>query len=378
MQSKRNEHLLSILVVTAVFIGMIINFGVDSRQAVDARNTALQQYLPPAGSVDFRDPQQRALLKETLDIYFPENQGNNEALVLEIQRYLAGETAASISSKTPGSALDGSKLLEIFGMLLSFILVYVLVMGITYYGVQTLAIFRFTRMKQERESYLAELWTYLQALRNKEKKVAINPLKIFVYLGKACAKGLLYFILFSPAYVIAYSFKTRFDTDSFFFMVLLGVISNGLLITYAQKFFTFLVGESRKGYVETAVVKNLHNDYSTNEKSGIPLKNIFALRKAFPGHVFEHIYINAHQQYLAAIKEQASFLISGLVIIEMALNIQGHLCYELMQNILYRRFDVVLVIVLGIFLVVKATEIFTDSWIARDARRYANEEGAEA
>ena len=58
----------------------------------------------------------------------------------------------------------------------------------------------------------------------------------------------------------------------------------------------------------------------------------------------------------------------------MALNIQGHLCYELLQNILYKRYDVVITIVLGIFWVVKGTEILADAWQHAESRRYSNEE----
>ena len=152
-------------------------------------------------------------------------------------------------------------------------------------------------------------------------------------------------------------------------MIILGVISNGLLITYAQKFYTFLVTESRKGYVQTAIVKNLTTSYF---KDGIPLKSIFSIKKFFPGHVFQHIFLNARFQYFGDLKEQASFLITGLIIIEMALNIQNHLGYELLQNLLYKNYLYVLLIILGIFLVVKFTEIFTDVILQKETKKYEN------
>jgi len=70
--------------------------------------------------------------------------------------------------------------------------------------------------------------------------------------------------------------------------------------------------------------------------------------------------MNARLQYLDTIKEQASFVISGLVIIEMALNIHGQFTYELMQQLLYRNYHYVLLMVLGIFVLVKLTEISVD------------------
>ena len=56
----------------------------------------------------------------------------------------------------------------------------------------------------------------------------------------------------------------------------------------------------------------------------------------------------------------------------MALNIQGHLGYEMLQNILYRHYDVVASIVLGVFLIVKATELWADVWFHRETQRYEN------
>jgi hypothetical protein len=56
----------------------------------------------------------------------------------------------------------------------------------------------------------------------------------------------------------------------------------------------------------------------------------------------------------------------------MALNIQGHLCYELMQNILYKNLPVVLVILFGIFLMVKLTQIVIDSIVFKQQKRIGN------
>jgi hypothetical protein len=184
--------------------------------------------------------------------------------------------------------------------------------------------------------------------------------------------AIAHLVLFSPAYVIAYSIRTEFSTDTLPFMILLGVVSNGLLVTYANKFYTFLVAESRKGYVETALAKNLHGSYDRHAPDGISLRAILRPGKRFGGHVFEHIFRNARYQYLATIKEQASFLITGLIIIEMALNIHGHLSYEMLRQMLYRNYAIVIAIVLGIFYAVKLTEIVTDWLVHRESLRYAN------
>ena len=259
-------------------------------------------------------------------------------------------------------------------MLAQFGWVYVLVLLLTTYSVETFAAYRFIRNQQPERFWdpLKSGWHNLLHHRGWAGKFR-GGFAILKWLIKSTVKWLVMLILFAPAYVIAYSFKTKFDTDSVVLMILLGVISNGVLVTYMQKFYTFLTAESRKGYVQTAIVKNLNKDYDFRSKTGIPLSSIFRIRKSFPGHIFGHIYQNVRYQYLNTLKEQASFLITGLIIIEMALNIQGHLCYELMQNILYRNLGIVLLILFGIFLIVKFTEMVIDYLLFIQDRKIGNQ-----
>jgi ABC-type dipeptide/oligopeptide/nickel transport system permease component len=88
--------------------------------------------------------------------------------------------------------------------------------------------------------------------------------------------------------------------------------------------------------------------------------------------VFGHIFRNARFQYLSTIKEQASFLITGMIITEMALNLHGYLNYELLRQMLYGNLDIVVVMLLGIFYTVKGTEIFTDYLVHREELKYEN------
>ncbi|MGD9489904.1 MAG: hypothetical protein AB7W47_17925 [Calditrichaceae bacterium] len=368
-----NEHILSLALVTLVMLAvMIIVRTADTRrerQNFDEIETYLKMNF-----VDFDDPFEKALLKETLNIFEPGNKTRNDSLLAQVDRYRRDQFLKNVSRAGKGTGLSGQKMVELIRMYFKFILAYLITLVLTYYAVQTLAVNRFIHTKQNRQSYLAELIRYIRhhPFLWQGKAVMRYLAGAANLLGKATVKGIGYFIAFSPAYVIAYSFRTEFNTDSLLFMILLGVISNGLLINYANRFYTFLVSESRKGYVETAVVKNLHSSYDTGRKDGISYRAVLSWKKWFPGHVFEHIFINARYQYLTTIKEQASFLITGLIIIEMALNIQGHLCYELLQNILYRHFDVVIVILLGLFYIVKLTELGADYLMHRESQKFEN------
>lgn len=374
MRKKFTEHFLSIGFVSLVFLILIISLKSGQKQEQIQAKGKIEPYLN-LGFLDLDNPLHRSLLKETLNIYYPNTTAKQDSLLRAIQKHRAEQANKIAHNANPNAGLTWRKFWQLTGMYFKFILAYLVVMFLTYYGVQTLAILRYVRMKQNKTSYLADLAKFIQqASFPKDFQQAAKYLgHSIMLLLKAVAKGIFYLILFSPAYVIAYSFRTGIDTDTFFFMVLLGVISNGLLITYGQKFYTFLIAESRKGYVQTAVVKGLNNNYSQKAPDGISYRKIFRLRKAFPEHVFQHIFLNARYQYLSTIKEQASFLITGLIIIEMALNIHGHLCYEMLQNILYKQFDVVLAIILGIFWVVKATEMAVDYWMQLETRRYENQ-----
>lgn len=375
MRQKINEHILSIVLVSIILVGLMIYLRANgATQLPGPLDREAQNYM----ELDFFNddsPFDKALLADLLDIYHPERQQHNDSLLAAIDFYQSRQLQITLQNAHQKQSLGLKKLGQIIGMYLKFIVIFIAVMLLTYYGVQTTAILRFMRKKQQRSSYLVLLMKHLKMKPTRPgRSEMMHFVKTALFLFfKACARGFAYFVLFSPAYVIAYSFKTDFGANSTLFMIFLAVVSNGLLINYSNKFYTFLISESRKGYVQTAIVKNLHNSYGHTRPVGIPYKYIFRWNKKFPGHVFDHIFMNARHQYIPTIKEQASFLITGLIIIEMALNIHGHLTYELLQQLLYKNYDIVIAIVLGIFWLVKATEIFSDVLLDRQKRKIANE-----
>jgi len=321
--------------------------------------------------IDFNNPFDRALFKDLLKIYQPPNGLSADSLLQAIDAYRQKQMrrfALNEQYSRPGYA-------ALLQMYFRFSILFVLVMLITYYGVQTWAVWRFIRRQQGgATSYLKRFFISIgrrPVLSNAEQRLRFGT-HLLVLLLKALLTALLYLILFSPAYVTAYSVKSDFNTSSDLFILLLGVVSNGLLITYANKFYTLLKTESRKGYVQTARVKNLNNDYSLGKGQSFSYRQILGWPKHFENHVFGHIYRNARMQYLATIKEQASYLISGLIIIEMALNIHGHLSYELLRQLLYKNYDLVILMVAGIFYMVKLTELFSDYLSARAEKKIAN------
>jgi len=359
------EHSLSIIFITIIFAVLLVSFNASEKDQQSVEKPFLKENYR-IENFDIDNPLHKSLLKETLNIFYNKHTADS---LLQLYEYDFSQTT-NLNDKSTHE-INSSSITQILIMFLKFVVVYILVLALTYYGVQTLAVYRFVTKKQNKPPLFIRAFSNLKYIKKEIdfKTVSQILLKSLSYLIRAFVKLILYLILFSPAYVIAYSLKTKFDTDSIIFMIILGVISNALLITYSQKFYTFLVTESNKGYVETAIVKNLKNDYSFES---IQMSSIINIKKIFPEHVFNHIFINAQHQYYSTIKEQAAFLITGLIIIEMALNIHGHLSYELMQNLLYQKYQLVLVILFLIYLTVKATEIFMDVFIFKLNNKYQN------
>ena len=370
MKYKIVEHTLSILLVVLVFGYLLVTIR-DREETLRRTHTEVVGPYLKLKFIDFGNPLHAALFKETLDTFYPHEHARNDSLAQAIQAFRMEQfTNASYKTGEEEHGLTSTKLMRLGTMYLQFIMVYVIVMILSYYGAQSLAIYRFVKMKQGETSYLADAYERLRMLRSSG---GIGDIAAALgLLLKAILKGIAYAVLFAPAYVIAYSIKTKIDTDTYFFMVLLGVVSNGLLINYANKFYTFLVAESHKGYVETATVKNLSTSFSWGARDGVGYLALLRPQSMWTAHIFRHIYLNSHHQYFPTLKEHASFLITGLIIIEMALNIQGHLGYELLQNILYRQYDVVITVLIGIYLVIKATEIVVDAWQYYESRKYEN------
>lgn len=359
MKNKIIEHISGIVFVTVLLCGIIVSYNITKQKENVLKGSRIKAFVDaPVSNVN--DPFQRALINDVMNIYYPDQQEKNSSIVQELLKTKENELNDKLHRSHLEEHLSTGKLTKILGMLLKFVITYSIVMFLTWYGVQTLAVWRFISKKQ---ALSRSLNSYAEERSVKDK------IKGLIF---SIARNIAYFILFCPAYVIAYSIKTEFNTDSSFFMILLGVVSNGLLITYSNKFYAFLTSESRKGYIDTALVKNLNSSYEHNRKDGISLRSIFRFRKSFKGHVLEHIFQNARFQYLSTIKEQASFLITGLIIIEMALNIHGYLNYEMLRQMLYKNYDVVIVIILGIFYTVKITEILTDYLVHKEALKYEN------
>lgn len=375
LNSKWLEHALSTLLVSTVLLLLFYHFNSQQSRAITQKNKVTNEWLA-LGYLNFDSPLDRAILLDALQLFEPWEEAKHKKLMDDIMQFRQQQMEQSLTQTDKNRPVDSTMFFSFLLMYIKFIFIYAVSMLLIFYGARTMALYRFTRHQTEPKPYMLQLWDYIKVQekpKNGEQFVQ-QAKKVLTLLGKGGAKMLAFSVLFAPAYVLAYAFRTRFGTDMLPFMIVLGVLSNGILIGYSHKFYTFLVSESRKGYVQTARVKNLLNSYMLNAQQGISLKELFAWNKKFKGHILGHIYENAARQYTQTVKEQGSFLISCLIIIEMALNIQNHLSYELLQNMLYKNYAFATLIVLGIYYLVKGTEIMVDFWVFKAENKVSNYE----
>ncbi len=371
MLKKAVEHIISVLFFTVVLI--LIYYAFLKKDETEINKDKLATELFQKQIVDFGDNFEKTLLSDVLNLYNPDSTEGNKNIIFQIEE-LQAEKFSNINMKSGGEykGLNVDSVYKVLGMYFKFLVIYLISLFLIHSFAKTFAIWKFVKVKQGTNSYFDEFVTTLkeyvnnllpQNIRKRKLNIAI---KLFI---KGTIKTMAYFIIFSPSYVVAYSVKGSSISDSSLFFIILAVFTNGLLINYSYRFYSILKSESKKGYVNTAIVKGLDNNYKTKM---FGYKNILKFHKRFPEHVFNHIYINAIYQNVLNIKELSALLITGIVIIEMALNIQGYLCYEMLQNILYKNYDVVIFIIILIFITVKTTEFFVDLEYYNMTKKYEN------
>lgn len=366
------KELTGFLLILLLFIAAFVLARNYKTAAIEGESGVFSEYLE-IEEFDVSNPLHRILLKETLDKFYSDNPKENEKVFTALEQYNFEQyTNPVYKTGADKGYLTFSKIPGIIWQFIPFVIIFLIVLAITYYGSVSLGTVKFVQYKRGEESALLRLFGFV---KNNVRKQNFYKNKNF-YTGLFIRIGILiitffgYIILFSPAYVAAYAIRTEINTDTYFFMIILGIFTNSILINYINRFYTFLFHENKKGYVETAKVKNLNEDY--RDAQFFNTKNLSRPVKKFSGHLFGHIYANSVYQFIPGIKDLASFLITGLIIIEMALNIQGHFGYELLKQVLYKNYDVVVFYIFLIFLLVKATELSVDILYNRIRSRYEN------
>src|SRR5437867_653927 len=142
MKSRLMEHTLSILLVSFAFVGLVSVIQQKEASRLAARMASIEPYLR-LDSIDFGNPLHAALFRETLNIFRPGSPAKNDSLLQALLNFRQ-EQFTNKAYKTGGEerGLTGTRLLKLGNMYLQFMLIYVIVMILSYHASQSLAIFR--------------------------------------------------------------------------------------------------------------------------------------------------------------------------------------------------------------------------------------------
>lgn len=352
MKEILKSHLTGVTVIAGILIILIFYF--NSKSEALAEPPPIAKKLAKIENFDFNDPLQVDILLEAVE-RFTGSQAEKEKWRLEIEEYRVKYFTNKYfkeGAEKPGISAAVAE--SLFPKYLKFLFLYIVSLILLFYIVKTAGLIKFVRTRQTRNSVSSEF----------KGKVLYSAGKIFSFFS--------ILILFSPVYVIAYAVKGTVTSDNYFFFIVLLLLGNGITITFMNKFYHYLVSESQKGYILSARVKNLNDNYDMLSYKELLLLVLKGKSDSLREHIIYDIFKNASVSFALVIKELISFLITGIIITEMALNIQGHLCYEMMQRVLSKEYDIVLFIVLLIFMTLKVSEIITDISALRSVKKYAN------
>jgi hypothetical protein len=147
MYKKLNNHLInliSILFVGILFFIIHIIFPAETGEEKYSDFSMIQKYTE-LEFLNLNSPEDRLLLREALEIYDPQNTSSHDSLLAEIKRYLTNRMYATADSRELSQVIDSDKFVTILSMLIKFAAIYILVLLVTYYGVETFAVYRFVR-----------------------------------------------------------------------------------------------------------------------------------------------------------------------------------------------------------------------------------------
>lgn len=345
MKSILLKHLYAFLIVTVLFSVLGISFSFFSKPIQVKPNQETTLWLQ-SKEINWQDPLHQLLIADVIDLKSDDEDG--DAFVRKMARLKSDETAKRLEQLRHQKGLVFDAFPEFLVKFIWFLLIFSGVLLGLIWASQTLGLYRFILSRQ----------THRTAFQKK-----FYTLCSFLFLV----------LLFSPGYLIAYMIKPIISSDSLFLMIVLGLLTNGALVLHSQKFLNLLNQEFEKGYVLAARIRNVNEDFRIGKSSGLTWHGILSFKKTFPGHLLNHILLNAKRQYLNSVRELAAFTITSLIILEMALNIQGRYGYELLRQVLYGNYADVLAMMLGLFLIVKLTEAGLDYVIYKQNLKYGNE-----
>ncbi len=369
MNSARNKiknHFVGIVFYGVVFVALIFLAGTQ-KEGTDFKNV---RELLGITQTDIGNELDMAVLEDAIKIFYPRKTATS--ILSALKKYKEKVlTSRETKSGNAESSLNAKLIKTILLQAAAFFAYFLFIAFALFYLSESFAILKFKSRNRGKYSVLEktiELFDkeFERKIYHKKFPYA-KTLKVSIY---GVAKALAVLILFSPAYLIGYVFKFDYGNVTFLAYVFLVIFTNGLLATSVNKFYRLLETEKSKGYVKTAKIKGVDFDYKNS--ANVTLLRIFSPRKYFGSHVLNQIYRNAHRQYLSAFKEIVRFQITGMIIVELSLNIQNGFFYGMLKSLMNKQYDVLLFVLMLIFFAVKFADVIADYFFAKENAKYEN------
>jgi hypothetical protein len=362
------SHLISLAVFAVIFLLLIF---VSEKSKEQNPYSEIKKLLAIA-ELNEGNELDEAVFTDGIRAYYNSSPEKADSILNEYnayKNYLL--TSRESKANTDVRTLSTEVALKLTGKALVFLFYFTVIALLLFYLSESFALLKFKLEMQKVNKINKDIYELIREHKEERRAIRSFPLKkmlmlIFAAFGKVAA----YLILFSPVYLVGYVFKFNYENITFIAYVLLAVFTNGVLVTSTNKFYRLLESEKTKGYVETAKIKGVKAGFG--KRDGVSLLRIFLPVKYFGEHILTPIYKTAHLQYLSEFKEIARFQITGMIIVELALNFQNGIFYELLQSLLRKEYGILFFSLLLVFIVVKLVDIVSDYFFIKENRKYEN------
>ncbi len=368
IKSKILRHVAGLLIFGSLLL-LSAFFSINKTDVTEKYKDVISLFNQ--SGLDINSNYDREIFKDATTNFFNHEKKQSTQLINKLNEFVDRQfTEKELKTGSEKEYLSGEIVVSLLWKFFKFIFVFSIVEALILFLAERFAILKFYLEKRNGNRFINQIKEYFENRKLRFVKGKINFKRLTYLSFLALVKFLAYFVFFSPVYVIAYILKYNSENITFVWIILFGVFTNGVLISGINKFYNLLIAESKKGYVETARVKGLQMFAEEETKSFV--SSLLKIKLNFGETILSQIYESAHLQFVSSFKEISRFVITGLIIIGMALNVQTGLFYEMLRSFLYSEYDILLFILFLIFTAVKITDIIFEIYSHKLNGKYEN------
>jgi len=368
IKSKIIRHLAGLLIFGSLLL--IVSFSNTNKRNITDRYSEVISIFFDSG-LDINSSYDRELFEDAVTNFFSVNKKKSGSLITKLNEFIEKKfTEKELKTGSVKKTLSVEVISEIFRKFLKFILFFAIVEFLIFYLAERLASLKFYLEFNGMNKFYRLIGKFFNERKKQYYPDKLNYKQAFLLFIGALIRFTAYLVLFSPVYVVAYILKFNSENVTFIWIIIFGVFTNGVLITAINRFFQLLNSEKKRGYVETLRVKNMPMFSENNSRE--MLTSLIKIKITFGETIFSQIFESAHLQFVGSFKQISRFVITGLIIIGMALNIQSGLFYEMLQSFLSKEIDILFFILFLIFFSVKLVDVFIDLYSLKLESKYDN------